>query len=91
MTLLSLLGLLAAVITTAAYVPQAYQTITTRSTQGLSLPTYVLLFVGTALWTCYGAWLHNWPIIMANGITALLAGIILALKLLEKPAGEGNK
>lgn len=88
MTLVSLLGLLAAGITTAAYVPQAYQTITTRSTRSLSLPTYLLLFAGTALWTWYGGCIHNWPVILANGITAVLAGIILALKLLEKPDKE---
>lgn len=83
MTFLSLLGVLAAGITTAAYVPQAYQTITTRSTQSLSLPTYLLLFAGTVLWTWYGIRIHDWPIIVANGITAALAGIILALKLAE--------
>ena len=83
MTTISLLGLLAAGITTAAYVPQAYLTITTRSTRSLSLPTYLLLFTGTVLWVGYGMCIHDWPVIVANGVTAALAGIILVLKLGE--------
>ncbi|GEM_PF-3352982 len=47
MTFILLLGLLAAGITTAPYLPQAYLTITTRSTRSLSLPTYLL---GTVRW-----------------------------------------
>ncbi|RZK97361.1 MAG: hypothetical protein EOO62_28150 [Hymenobacter sp.] len=83
MTFVSLLGLLAAGITTAAYLPQAYLTITTRSTRSLSLPTYVLLFAGTVLWVGYGLAIHDWPVIAANGVTAVLAAIILVLKLGE--------
>ncbi|MDO7844840.1 SemiSWEET transporter [Hymenobacter sp. M29] len=85
MTFISLLGLLAAFFTTAAYIPQAYKTITTRSTASLSLPTYLMLFVGTLLWVGYALSIHNLPVLIANGITAVLAGIILALKLLSKP------
>ncbi|RYU82805.1 SemiSWEET family sugar transporter [Hymenobacter persicinus] len=81
MTLISLLGLLAAFFTTAAYVPQAYKTITTKSTASLSLPTYLMLFVGTLLWVAYALSIGNVPVLLANLITALLAGIILFLKL----------
>jgi MtN3 and saliva related transmembrane protein len=88
MTSISLLGLLAAVFTTAAYVPQAYKTITTRSTASLSLPTYLMLFIGTVLWVGYALYIDNLPVLIANGITALLAGIILFLKVTSKPPEE---
>lgn len=88
MDVTTLLSSAAAIITTAGYVPQAYRTIRTRSTASLSLPAYVLLTVGTALWTAYGLAAGNWPIIISNGITATLAGIILGLKLVAKPNEE---
>ena len=88
MTTSILLSSAAAIITTAGYVPQAYRTIRTRSTASLSLPAYVLLTAGTALWTAYGLLAGNWPIIISNGITAALAGIILAMKLLAEPTEE---
>lgn len=84
MTFIALLGLLAACVTTAAYVPQAYKTIVTRSTSSLSLPTYSLLFAGTTLWVVYALYINNLPILIANGVTAVLAGIILYLKLTAK-------
>lgn len=80
-----MLGTSAAVIITAGYVPQVYQTIRTRSTASPSLPAYLLLTAGTTLWTTYGLLAGNWPIIISNGITAGLAGIILGLKLTAQP------
>ncbi|RYY18591.1 MAG: hypothetical protein EOO36_07785, partial [Cytophagaceae bacterium] len=85
MDLTTFLGTAAAIVTTAGYVPQAYQTIRTRSTASLSLSAYLMLTAGTLLWTTYGVMSANWPIIVSNGITAALAGIILVLKLTAKP------
>lgn len=36
---------------------------------------------GVALWLVYGIFLSSWPIIIANAITVLLAGIVLVMKL----------
>lgn len=84
MNLINIIGIAAAILTTAAYVPQAYKTIKTRSTQDLSIGTFLMLFIGTVLWSIYGWHLSNIPIILANIITAVLAGIILLLKLTAK-------
>ena len=62
MAFIPYLGALAALLTTAAYIPQAYRTIKTRSTSNLSLPTYLLLFVGTVLWTVYAVYTDNMPV-----------------------------
>jgi len=84
MTSLSILGLFAAFFTTAAYVPQAYKTIKTRSTHDLSLGTFSMLFIGTILWFIYGIYLGDLPLILANAITAILSGIIFYLKITTK-------
>jgi MtN3 and saliva related transmembrane protein len=65
--------MLAAALTTAAYIPQAYKTIKTRSTKDLSLVTFSMLFVGTILWFVYGLYIHDTPLMLANGITATLS------------------
>ena len=85
MAFIPYLGALAALLTTAAYIPQAYRTIKTRSTSSLSLPTYLLLFSGTLLWTVYAVYTDNLPVLVANAVTAVLSGIILWLKLTTKP------
>lgn len=84
MNLFEITGRIAATLTTAAYVPQAYKTIKSRSTHDLSLGTFLMLFIGTILWLIYGIYLQNLPMMLANGITAGLAGIILILKLTVK-------
>lgn len=43
-----------------------------------------MLFIGTVLWVGYALSIHNLPVLVANGVTALLAGIILYLKLVSK-------
>jgi MtN3 and saliva related transmembrane protein len=88
MTLITLLGLSAAILTTGAYIPQAYKTIKTKSTSGLSLSTFLMLFLGTILWFLYGLYIKDLPVILANGITATLSGIIFYLKVTIKTEGE---
>jgi MtN3 and saliva related transmembrane protein len=74
------IGSIAATLTTTAFIPQAWQVWCSRHTADISLGMYVLFTLGVALWLCYGLLLQSWPIIIANGITLLLAGIVLAMK-----------
>ena len=85
MNTVTVIGAVAALLTTVAYVPQAYKTIKTRSTASLSLPTYIMLFLGTCLWEAYGLLLGDWSIIFTNLVCGLLGSVILYLKLIEKP------
>lgn len=75
------LGTIAAVLTTASFVPQAIRILRTRDTHSISLPMYVAFTVGVGFWLGYGLVLHSWPMIVSNAITFLLAATILALKL----------
>ncbi len=76
-----LIGSIAATLTTTAFIPQAWQVWHTRHTADISLGMYAMFTVGVALWLTYGILLSSWPIIIANGITLLLAGIVLLMKL----------
>lgn len=80
----SIIGVPAAVLTTVAYVPQAHKTWKTRSTGDLSMGMFLLLFLGTFLWLCYGVLIGNFPLMLANGITFLLSSLICYCKLRSK-------
>ncbi|MFY7873779.1 MAG: SemiSWEET transporter [Limnohabitans sp.] len=81
MPLHDLIGSLAACLTTASFIPQAWKTFRSRDVSGISLGMYSLFTAGVALWLVYGLLLMAWPIIIANVITTSLALAILVMKL----------
>jgi MtN3 and saliva related transmembrane protein len=81
---MTLIGLLAATLTTIAFVPQAWQIIKSRKTDDLSLTMYILMFSGQLCWLAYGIWMQDAPLILANIIGCSLSGTILAFKLFLK-------
>ena len=84
MILSTLIGFLAATLTTAGFVPQAVKTYKTRQTKDISLWMYIILITGIILWLIYGIFNTDWPIIIANSITLLLVIPILILKIIYK-------
>ena len=84
MNVFDIIGTLAAFITTAAFLPQVYKTWKTKDTKALSLTMYSAFFVGVSLWVVYGVSLNSLPMIIANGITAISALILIFLKLKYK-------
>ena len=75
------LGIPAAILTTAAYVPQAIKVIRTKHTQSISLMMYCCMTAGIFCWFLYGVALESPSLILANGITCLLAALILVMKI----------
>ena len=82
MTVTDLIGYLAAGLTTASFIPQAWLTFRTRDVSGVSLGMYSVFTVGIALWLAYGWLIAAWPVVIANTITLGLATSILKMKLL---------
>jgi MtN3 and saliva related transmembrane protein len=76
-----LLGTLAGLLTTAAFVPQVIKTWRSRSAEDISLVMYSLFSAGVLLWLLYGIALRSLPIVAANGVTLVLALSVLVLKL----------
>ena len=77
----TLLGLLAGTLTTVAFFPQLLKTWRTKSAADVSLAMLVTFCIGVFLWLVYGFLLGALPIILANVVTLVLAGLILVLKL----------
>lgn len=77
----SVIGFIAASLTTIAFVPQVYKVWRSRSVHDISLGMYLLFTAGVALWLVYGWMIDAWPVIIANSLTLLLAGAVLVMKL----------
>ena len=76
-----LVSAVAATLTTAAFVPQAMHIIRYKETRAISLFMYVSFATGVALWLLFGAMIGNWPIMVSNAVTLMLALAIIAMKL----------
>lgn len=84
------IGGAAAVLTTAAFVPQAWLTFRTRDVSGISLAMYASFTTGIALWLVYGLLIGAWPVIVANVVTLVLSLAILVMKLrAARPPRDG--
>jgi MtN3 and saliva related transmembrane protein len=77
----SLIGLIAGACTTAAFIPQVWQIWRSRSAKDISLGMYSIFIFGVVLWLVYGVQLADWPLIIANTITLILATAVVVMKI----------
>jgi MtN3 and saliva related transmembrane protein len=75
------IGYLAATLTTASFLPQVWLIFRTRNVAGISLGMYAVFTLGTALWLAWGVLIAAWPVVVANGITLVLALSVLVMKI----------
>ncbi|NMG31285.1 SemiSWEET transporter [Aromatoleum evansii] len=81
MTATEAIGYLAALLTTASFVPQALHIWRTRDARAISLGMYAVFSTGVALWLAYGVLVGSWPVTLANVVTLFFALSILFMKL----------
>lgn len=77
----TLLGLLAATLTSLAFLPQVLKTWRSQSAADLSMGSFGTFFVGVVLWLVYGLLIGDLPVIVANLVTLVMAGAILVMKV----------
>ena len=78
------IGFIAAILTSASFIPQAIQVIKTKDTSGISLLMYSMFVLGVALWTVHGFIINDLAVIFANIVTFIFAFIVLAYKIKYK-------
>ena len=81
---LVLFGYFAVFFTIVSFLPQAIKTLRTMNVEGLSLLTYLFLFLGSLSWFLYGYYLNDIPLMATNSMTTILTGLILFLIVKEK-------
>ena len=74
-------GYFAAILTTAAFLPQLVKTLKTKKADDVSLITLIMFVCGVASWIIYGYKISSAPILIANLITFILNLFILISKI----------
>ena len=75
------IGYLAAVLTTASWIPQIVRTWRLRSAADLSLGMLATFTLGIALWLVFGLATASGPVIAANTVTLVLNLVLVGLRL----------
>lgn len=76
-----MIGAIAAVLTTLAFLPQVIKTIKTKDTSGISLGMYAMQVTRIGLWLAHGIHIGDMPLILANSVSFVLSGTILYYKI----------
>ena len=74
-------GYFAAILTTAAFLPQLIKTLKTKKADDVSLVTLIMFISGLGSWIIYGYAISSFPILFANIITFILNLLILISKI----------
>ena len=74
-------GYIAAILTTAAFLPQLIKTLKTKKADDVSLITLIMFIIGVLCWIIYGYNISSIPILIANLITLILNLLILISKI----------
>ena len=81
MNYIETIGFVAAILTTAAFLPQVYKTWKTKDVSSLSLPMLLLFFVGILAWLTYGFLKKSPSMIFANSITVVSSFLLMFFKI----------
>ena len=78
---IDIFGYFAAILTTAAFLPQLLKTIKTKKADDVSLTTLIMFIIGVFSWIIYGIKIASIPILLANLVTFILNLLILIYKI----------
>lgn len=79
--IINIVGYAAAICMVCGYLPQAVYTIRTRDTDGIAMPTFLLLGAGSVFFVVQGLMLSNWPLVITNAITTVSSAIVFGIKI----------
>ncbi len=82
-----MLGLIAGFVGAFAFAPQAFKIVRDGEAHGVSGLTYAMVFAGALMWGAYGVLRAAPSIVLWNAVAAVLAGLVLVLKLRGTPRG----
>ena len=84
MNWITIMGFIAASLTTFAFLPQVIKTWRMKETRDISFLMYLIFTIGVSLWLGYGILIGDYPVLIANGATLILALTILIAKIRYK-------
>ena len=82
--LFEVLGVVASITMILGYLPQAIKTIRTRNTDGIALPTFLMMGIGSFCFMLQGI-LHKpdilWALFLTNLVTTTCSAIVFGIKV----------
>ena len=88
--IINIVGYAAAICMVCGYLPQAIYTIRTRDTDGIAMPTFLLLGFGSIFFVIQGFMIDNWPLIITNLITTVSSIIVFVIKVNNDQIGRAS-
>ncbi|MDB6354616.1 SemiSWEET transporter [Trichococcus sp. K1Tr] len=79
-----MIGTIAGILTTLAFLPQVIKVLQTKDTKAISLGMYLMSVTGIFLWMLHGYRIGDMALFIANVVTFCLALVILIAKLKYK-------
>ncbi len=83
-TFYTVCGYIASISLILGFLPQAITTIRTRNTDGIALPSFLLMAVGAFAFMLQGL-LHNpgiiWSMFITNAVTGVCSAVVFAIKI----------
>ena len=79
-----MLGIIAGIFSTCAFIPQVVRVVQTKETKSISLLMYCISVTGVCLWIIHGLVVKDISVSIANFLTLILSAIILIYKVKYK-------
>ena len=79
--LTDIIGYAGSICLILGYMPQAIYTIRTQDTDGIALPTFLMMGLGGIFCAIQGLLLKNWPLFITNVITTVSSAIVFGIKM----------
>ena len=74
-----IVGIVAGICTATSLLPQLIKLRKHKKAEDISLFYLVILFIGLSLWVWYGILREDFPIMITNGFSLVINGIIIVL------------
>ena len=87
---IGIVGLAAGICTSVSLLPQLFKLIKHKKAEDISLFYLLILFIGLGLWIWYGVLRNDLPIIVTNGFSLAINGIVIVLGIRYKKAYKEN-
>lgn len=81
-----IVGLIAGICTSMSLLPQLIKLLKNKKAEDISLFYLLILFIGLGFWIWYGSLRNDIPILVTNGFSLVINGVIIVMGIKYKRA-----
>jgi len=72
-----IIGIIASIISTVSFIPQAYKIFQSRATSGVSLLSFWIVLIGGVCWSLYGWMIKSYQVLFTNAFVSMTVLFII--------------